>query len=125
MEPNRSWPSQGLKSIFPICARESVIHRGLIARLLSRSVNRVPVRSLLYSQIVFVYIVVMANIDKHSPGDFSWIELGTTDQNAAKKFYSQLFGWAVFDAPMGPDEFYTMFSLEGRNTGAAYTLKKE
>ena len=67
----------------------------------------------------------MPNIEKHAPGEFCWIELGTTDQAAAKKFYGSLFGWAIFDAPMGPGEFYTMFSLEGRNTGAAYTMKKE
>ena len=26
---------------------------------------------------------------------------------------------------MGPDELYTMFSLNGRQTGAAYTMKAE
>ena len=67
----------------------------------------------------------MANLDKHAPGAFCWIELGTTDQNAAKQFYGSLFGWSVNDSPMGPDEFYTMFSLDGRNTGACYSLKPE
>ena len=67
----------------------------------------------------------MANIEKHTPGTFCWIELGTTDQNAAKAFYSSLFGWTPNDFPMGPDEFYTMFQLESRNAAAAYTLKKE
>jgi len=33
------------------------------------------------------------------------MELGTSDQNAAKKFYMDLFGWTVEDAPMGPGEF--------------------
>lgn len=64
----------------------------------------------------------MPHIEKTAPGNFSWVELATTDQNAAKVFYSALFGWDVFDSPMGPGEFYTMFSLEGRNTGAAFTL---
>jgi predicted enzyme related to lactoylglutathione lyase len=67
----------------------------------------------------------MPHIDKHAPGDFCWIELATTDQAAAKIFYASLFGWAVEDSPMGPNDFYSMFSLEGRNTGAAYTLRKE
>lgn len=48
--------------------------------------------------------------------------MATTDQPAAKNFYTSLFGWAVNDFPMGPGQFYSMFSLEGRNTGAAYTL---
>ena len=66
----------------------------------------------------------MANIDKISPGSFCWIELGTTDQNAAKSFYTSLFGWTSEDSPMGPGEFYTMFKLNGRNVAAGYTLRK-
>src|SRR2546428_3114023 len=67
----------------------------------------------------------MAQIDQHSPGAFCWIELATTDQNAAKKFYGALFGWAVHDVPMGPDDSYTMFQIEGRDTAAAYTMRAE
>ncbi|HEY1940473.1 MAG TPA: VOC family protein [Candidatus Angelobacter sp.] len=67
----------------------------------------------------------MANIDKHPAGSFCWVELATTDQNAAKTFYTSLFGWAVNDNPMGPDDFYSMFKLAGRDTGAAYTMRKE
>ncbi len=67
----------------------------------------------------------MPNIDKHPPGAFCWIELGTTDQNAAKSFYGSLFGWSVNDFPMGPNDFYSMFQLEGRETAAAYTLRPE
>jgi hypothetical protein len=64
-------------------------------------------------------------IDKHPPGAFCWIELSTSDQNSAKSFYSSLFGWAGKDFPMGPNDFYTMFQLEGRETGAAYTMRPE
>jgi hypothetical protein len=67
----------------------------------------------------------MPNIDKHDNGSFCWIELGTSDQNAAKGFYTNLFGWTFEDSPMGPDDVYTMFQLEGRNVGAAYTQRKE
>jgi uncharacterized protein len=67
----------------------------------------------------------MANIDKHPAGSFCWIELATTDQNSAKAFYTSLFGWAVNDSPMGPDDFYSMFKLAGRDTGAAYSMRKE
>lgn len=67
----------------------------------------------------------MPNIEKHAPGSFCWIELATTDQNAAKSFYGSLFGWAVEDMPMGPNDFYTMFKLQGRNAGAAYTMRPE
>src|SRR5579885_870186 len=67
----------------------------------------------------------MPNIEKHPAGSFCWIELGTTDQNAAKSFYSSVFGWEVNDFPMGPNEFYTMFKLEGRDAAACYTLRPD
>lgn len=67
----------------------------------------------------------MANVDKHPPGSFCWVELATTDQNAAKKFYTALFGWAVTDNPMGPGDFYSIFKLKGRDAAAGYTLRKE
>lgn len=67
----------------------------------------------------------MTLVDKHVPGSFCWIELGTTDQNGAKKFYTSLFGWGVNDMPMGPSDFYTMFTLEGRNVGAGYTMRPD
>jgi predicted enzyme related to lactoylglutathione lyase len=64
----------------------------------------------------------MAHIDTIVPGSFCWMELATTDQNAAKAFYSALFGWTASDSPMGPDQFYTMFRLEDRDVGAGYTM---
>ncbi|HMV48931.1 MAG TPA: VOC family protein [Blastocatellia bacterium] len=64
-------------------------------------------------------------VSKHAPGRFCWIELGTTDQDAAKKFYSELFGWTINDFPMGPEGVYTMFQLNGRDTGAAYQLMEQ
>jgi predicted enzyme related to lactoylglutathione lyase len=67
----------------------------------------------------------MPNIEKHAPGSFCWIELATTDQNAAKAFYAGLFGWGSVDFPMGPDASYTMFNIDGRNAAAAYALKPE
>jgi hypothetical protein len=64
-------------------------------------------------------------IEKHPPGAFCWLELSTTDQNAAKNFYNSLFGWTAKDLPMGPNDFYTMFQLEGHDAGAAYTMRPE
>ncbi|MGI8961500.1 MAG: VOC family protein [Bryobacteraceae bacterium] len=67
----------------------------------------------------------MAAIEKHTPGAFCWFELATTDQAAAKRFYTSLFGWSFNDFPIGPNEQYTMFQLSGLDAGAAYTLKPE
>ena len=67
----------------------------------------------------------MPHIQSHSPGTPCWFELGTTDQNAAKAFYAAVFGWTATDNPMGPGEVYTMFHLEGRDTGGGYALSAD
>jgi predicted enzyme related to lactoylglutathione lyase len=67
----------------------------------------------------------MTNIDKNPAGTFCWIELHATDQNAAKSFYKSLFGWEAHDNPMGPNESYTMFRVQGRNAAAGCTLRPE
>src|SRR5258708_26242582 len=72
-----------------------------------------------------ILLRIMANIDKHPVGSFCWIELGTSDQNAAKGFYTSLFGWTFNEFPMGPQEVYTIFRLQDRDAAAAYTLRPE
>ncbi len=67
----------------------------------------------------------MPTTDKHPAGNFAWMELATSDQAAAKRFYASLFGWEPNDSPMGPDAFYTMFQLGDRLTGAAFTTPPE
>jgi len=67
----------------------------------------------------------MTNIDRHPAGSFCWIELATSDQAAAKNFYGALFGWAPNDMPMGPDAYYTIFRLDGRDAAAGYTLRPD
>src|SRR5437899_5152175 len=67
----------------------------------------------------------MPDIYTPPTGSFCWIELGTANQNAAKKFYGSLLGWTANDSPMGPGEVYTMFALDGRTVGACYTLRPD
>ena len=67
----------------------------------------------------------MPHVEKHAPGNFCWIELATTDQSAAKEFYSELFGWTTGEFPMGPKDFYTTFKIDGRVVAAVYTLRPE
>jgi uncharacterized protein len=67
----------------------------------------------------------MTNIDKYAAGSFCWIELATSDQAAAKNFYQALFGWTPNDNPMGPNDFYTIFKLNGRDAAAGYTLRPD
>jgi predicted enzyme related to lactoylglutathione lyase len=67
----------------------------------------------------------MTNIEKHPAGSFCWIELHTSDQPAAKKFYNSLFGWEAHDNPMGDAGVYTMFRLQGRDAAAGCSLRPD
>jgi predicted enzyme related to lactoylglutathione lyase len=59
---------------------------------------------------------------EYAPGTFCWVELGTSDGEAAKKFYTELFGWTSSDSPAGPDMIYTMLKLDGKDVGALYQM---
>jgi predicted enzyme related to lactoylglutathione lyase len=64
----------------------------------------------------------MPEVTRHEPGSFCWPELATTDDAAAKKFYTSLFGWSSEDSPAGPDMVYTMLKKKGKSVGALYKL---
>jgi predicted enzyme related to lactoylglutathione lyase len=59
-------------------------------------------------------------------GGFSWLELATTDQEAAIEFYGKLFGWqAVQRMDMGPQGTYLIFGHEGAQRGGMYKLHSD
>jgi uncharacterized protein len=62
----------------------------------------------------------MTEMSSYTPGTFCWIELGTTDTKAGKQFYIGLFGWGVNEVPMGPDQVYTIFQINGKDVAAMY-----
>lgn len=62
---------------------------------------------------------------QYAPGTFCWVELGTSDGEGAKKFYTELFGWDFTDNPIGPDMVYTMLKQNGKDVGALYQLMPE
>jgi len=64
----------------------------------------------------------MQEATQQKPGSFCWVELGTTDNEAAKNFYTQLFGWEAQDHSMGPDGVYTILKLGGKDVGGLYKL---
>jgi uncharacterized protein len=53
----------------------------------------------------------------YAPGTFSWVDLSTSDPDAAKAFYEALFGWTHEDLPTG-NGTYTMFRLNGKDVAA-------
>lgn len=58
---------------------------------------------------------------EYAPGTFCWTDLGTTDVDGAKAFYTGLFGWEADDMPVGDGDFtYTMFRLGDKYVSAAY-----
>jgi predicted enzyme related to lactoylglutathione lyase len=67
----------------------------------------------------------MQETTEYAPGTFCWVELGTTNGEAAKKFYTELFGWTFTDNPMGPDMVYTMLKLDGKDVGGLYQMSGE
>jgi len=67
----------------------------------------------------------MQETPEYKPGTFCWVELGTTDGEAAKKFYTELFGWTFNDSPIGPGMVYTMLKLDGKDVGALYQMPAE
>ena len=64
----------------------------------------------------------MPTVTTHAPGTFNWPELATSDPAAAKKFYTSLFGWEYKDQDMGPQGVYTIFTLNGADVSACYTM---
>lgn len=60
----------------------------------------------------------MGERTQYAPGTFCWNDLTTTDQAAAKVFYSGLFGWEAEDMPVGEDVFYSMQRLGGKDVAA-------
>jgi predicted enzyme related to lactoylglutathione lyase len=55
----------------------------------------------------------MPKKDGFDHGVPSWVDLTTTDVDAAKRFYSGLFGWDWVGNEMSPDYTYWMATLQG------------
>jgi uncharacterized protein len=60
----------------------------------------------------------MGERTSHAPGTFSWADVTTTDQDAAKAFYTGLFGWEADDQPVGDGVYYTMMRRGGHAVAA-------
>jgi len=67
----------------------------------------------------------MGERDSYAPGTFCWADLGTTDADAAKAFYTSVFGWEAVDAAAGEAGTYTTFKLDGRDVAALYEMGEE
>jgi predicted enzyme related to lactoylglutathione lyase len=64
----------------------------------------------------------MPKIEGPQPGHFCWIELATSDALAAKKFYSDVFGWSARENDMGEMGIYYIFRKGDGDAAAMYKL---
>ena len=62
----------------------------------------------------------MGERTSYTPGTFSWAELVTSDADAAKRFYTQIFGWEYDDNPAGEGQIYSMAKRDGNYVAALF-----
>ena len=67
----------------------------------------------------------MPEFYSHIQGIPSWVELSTTDDQAALAFYGALFGWVDDPQEMGPGMYYHMQKLRGLEVAAIYQQGNE
>lgn len=60
----------------------------------------------------------MGERTSHEHGIFSWIDLALPDAEAAKSWYSALFGWDFEDLPIDTGGVYSMARIGGRSVAA-------
>jgi predicted enzyme related to lactoylglutathione lyase len=64
----------------------------------------------------------MGERTSYTPGTFCWVDLMAADQDAAKRFYTGLFGWDYQDFPIGEGTFYSLALLDGKPVAAITPL---
>ena len=63
--------------------------------------------------------------ESYAPGTFCWADLGTTDAEAAKAFYTRVFGWEAVEEEVGEAGTYTTFKLDGHDVAAMYEMGED
>jgi len=56
----------------------------------------------------------MPTMTKYDPGTPCWVELATTDLDAAKKFYGDVLGWSDYETGGEETGFYTTPKIDGK-----------
>ena len=66
---------------------------------------------------------LMPNMSQHAFGRYCWIDLATTDPEAAQSFYGALMGWE-FDNMLNEGELiYSMIQLDGKHVAGMGQLQ--
>lgn len=61
----------------------------------------------------------MFKVTRYPHGTFCWVDLSSTNQAAAEKFYTELMGWTVERRPIGDGMDYLMFKAAGEYVAGA------
>jgi predicted enzyme related to lactoylglutathione lyase len=69
--------------------------------------------------------IPLQEVESYPHGAFSWADLATSDPEAAKQFYTALFGWTFEDTPAGGGAIYTMFFLNGKPVAGLLEIGQE
>jgi uncharacterized protein len=64
----------------------------------------------------------MGERTSYTPGTFCWVDLMAADQDAAKRFYTGLFGWDYQDFPVPGGGTYSVARLDGKGVAAIVPL---
>ena len=64
----------------------------------------------------------MPHVDSHPAGTIGWVDLVSTDLDAATAFYTGLFGWETAELPMPGGGAYRFFRLGGRDAAAGGSM---
>lgn len=62
----------------------------------------------------------MSDMTEYAFGQFCWADAGTTDVDAAKRFYAEVLGWTFNDTPMGEGASYSIALVGGKPAAAIY-----
>ncbi len=68
---------------------------------------------------------IMPTMTSYAQGTPNWVDLQTSDQDAAKAFYAGLFGWTYDDQPMPQGRMYSMAVLGGHPVAAIASQSPE
>src|SRR5262245_38611740 len=63
----------------------------------------------------------MGERTSYPPGTFSWAELVTSDADAAKTFYTSVFGWDYRDSPIPDGSVYSTALHDDKDVAALFT----
>ena len=61
----------------------------------------------------------------NEPGSFCWNELNTRNVEAAKPFYSRVFGWESDTNPMPNGESYTEWKIDGKSIAGGFQMTEQ